>query len=169
MASASTGIDVRAFADSYIAAWNTADPAALAELVTEDVVWTDPALAEPLRGVAEVQEFLRTSVQAFPDLRFSEPEPALLSASGDTVVWGWVMEGTMRGHVDPPGFAPTGKQMRVDGVDVWQLRDGRIGRYRAYYDMADLARQLGLAPARGGAAERAAVAMQRLQMKLRRR
>jgi steroid delta-isomerase-like uncharacterized protein len=163
-----TDTDVRAFADRYIAAWNSADAAALAQLVTEDVVWADPALPEPLRGVAEVREFMRTSVSAFPDLRFSEPDPPHVSVSGRVAVWAWVMEGTMRGEVDPPGFAPTGRRMRVDGVDVWQLREGRIERYRAYYDMADLARQLGLAPARGGAAERAAVALQRLQARMRR-
>ena len=168
MAAAGTELDLRAFADRYIAAWNTADPDALAELVTDDVDWADPALPEPLRGAAEVQEFLRTSVRAFPDLRFSEPDPPHVSVSGQVAVWAWVMEGTMRGEVDPPGFAATGKRMRVDGVDVWQLRDGRIERYRAYYDMADLARQLGLAPPRGGAAERAAVALQRLQARLRR-
>jgi hypothetical protein len=59
--------------------------------------------------------------------------------------------------------------MSVDGVDVWHMRGERIARYRAYYDMTDVARQLGLAPPRGGAAERAAVALQRLQARLRRR
>jgi steroid delta-isomerase-like uncharacterized protein len=168
MAAASTETDLRAFAGRYIAAWNAGDTEALAELVTDDVVWADPALPQPFRGVAEVQEFMRTSVRAFPDLRFSEPDPAHLLASGSVAVWAWVMEGTMRGQVDPPGFAPTGRRMRVEGVDVWQLREGRIERYRAYYDMADLARQLGLAPARGGSAERVAVALQRMQARLRR-
>lgn len=169
MAAVGSEAGLRVFADRYLAAWNAADTAALAELVTEDVVWADPALPEPLRGVAEVQEFMRTSVRAFPDLRFSEPDPPHASVSGPVAVWAWVMEGTMRGEVDPPGFAPTGRRMRVEGVDVWQLREGRIERYRAYYDMADLARQLGLAPPCGGAVERAAVALQRLQARLRRR
>jgi steroid delta-isomerase-like uncharacterized protein len=168
MPAADTEVDVRAFADRYVAAWNTADEAAIAELVTADVVWADPALPEPLRGVAEVQVFMRASVQTFPDLHFSEPDPPHVFLSGTVAAWAWVMEGTMRGPVDPPGFAATGQHMRVEGVDVWQLREGRIERYRAYYDMADLARQLGLAPARGGAAERAAVALQRVQARLRR-
>jgi hypothetical protein len=59
--------------------------------------------------------------------------------------------------------------MSADGVDVWHMRDGRIARCRAYYDVSDLARQLGLAPPLGGAAERAAVALQRIQARLRRR
>jgi steroid delta-isomerase-like uncharacterized protein len=157
------------FAERYLAAWNSADPSALAELITEDIVWSDPALAEPARGVAAVQEFMLASVRTFPDLRFAEPEPPLLASDGEVISWGWTMTGTMRGAADPPGFAPTGRRMSVDGVDVWHMRGPRIARYRAFYDMSDVARQLGLAPPRGGAAERAAVALQRLQARLRRR
>jgi steroid delta-isomerase-like uncharacterized protein len=158
-----------AFAARYAAAWNSADAATLAALLTEDIVWSDPALPQPARGIAAVQQFMLASVSAFPDLRFSDTDPPLLARDGDTITWGWTMTGAMRGPVDPPGFAPTGRRMSVDGVDVWHMRGPRIARYRAYYDMSDVARQLGLAPPRGGAAERAAVALQRLQARLRRR
>jgi hypothetical protein len=56
--------------------------------------------------------------------------------------------------------------MRVDGVDQWTMRDGRIARYRAFYDMNELARQLGIVPAPGSRAERGMVALQRLQVRL---
>jgi hypothetical protein len=79
------------------------------------------------------------------------------------------MEGTHRGVIDPPGFAPTGRTIRVDGVDQWTMRDGRIARYRAFYDMNDLARQLGIVPPAGSRAERGMVALQRLQARLARR
>jgi hypothetical protein len=49
------------------------------------------------------------------------------------------------------------------------MRDGRIARYRAFYDMNDLARQLGLVPPAGGGAERAMVTLQRLRARLARR
>jgi steroid delta-isomerase-like uncharacterized protein len=170
-ASASTGVtpDMGEFTARYAAAWNDCDTKAMAELVTEDIVWADPALAEPARGVAEVQEFMRTSFHAFPDLRFGEPDPPRLAVSEDLVFWAWYMEGTHRGAIDPPGFAPTGRRMHVDGVDQWLMRDGRIARYRAFYDMNDLARQLGIVPPPGSTAERAMVALQRVQARLTRR
>ena len=56
------------------------------------------------------------------------------------------MRGTMSGPLDPPGFAATGRSMEVEGVDLWTMRDGRIARYRAFYDVNDLARQLAIAP-----------------------
>jgi hypothetical protein len=49
------------------------------------------------------------------------------------------------------------------------MRDGRIARYRAFYDMNDVARQLGIAPPAGSRAERAVVALQRLQARLAKR
>jgi steroid delta-isomerase-like uncharacterized protein len=138
----------------------------MAQLISDDIVWADPALPEPARGVPAVQEFMRVSARAFPDLRFSEPSPPVLAVSGDEVLWAWRMEGTHRGAIDPPGFAPTGRTMRVEGIDQWTMRDGRIARYRAFYDMNDLARQLGIVPGPGSRGERAMVALQRLQARL---
>lgn len=163
------GFDLQAFTECYVAAWNACDVSGMADLITEDVVWADPALPEPACGVPAVQEFMRMSFRAFPDLRFSEPDPPHVTANGEQVSWAWTMEGTMTGSVDNPGFAPTGRRMRVDGVDLWTMQDGRISRYRAFYDATDLARQLGIMPPSGSRAERLMVALQRLQARFVRR
>jgi steroid delta-isomerase-like uncharacterized protein len=157
------------FVERYEAAWNGCDTAAMAELLTEDIVWTDPALPEPARGIPAVQEFMRSTFRAFPDVRFSQPDPPALAVSGDVVLWTWHMEGTNRGAIDPPGFAPTGRRIGIDGVDEWLMRDGRIYRYRAFYDMNEVARQLGLVPPPGSRAERGMIAVQRLRARLARR
>jgi len=157
-----------AFTERYNAAWNGRDAAAIAPLLTDDIVWHDPALPEPARGIPAVQAFMRMSWEAFPDLRFSEPEPPFLVVNGDDVAWAWRMQGTMRGALDPPGFAPTGKAMDVTGVDVWRMRDNKIAHYQAFYDMNQVAVQLGLAPAPGSGMEKMAVRLQRLQARMRR-
>lgn len=161
-------LDLKGFTQRFVEAWSECDTALIGELVTEDIVWADPALTEPARGIPEVQEFMRTSFRAFPDLRFSEPTPHL-SVMEDQVAWSWTMEGTMRGYIDPPGFAPTGASFKIDGVDLWTMREGRIARYRAFYDLNDLVRQLGILPPPGSRAERATVVLQRLQARLSRR
>jgi steroid delta-isomerase-like uncharacterized protein len=157
------------FTKHYLDAWNSHDASKIAPLVTDDIVWIDPALPVPARGPAAVMDFMRAGWQAFPDLAFREPDPPHLTVAGDAVAWAWQMTGTMRGPIEPPGFAPTGRRMQIDGVDLWTLRDGRIAHYRAFYDLNDMARQLGIAPAPGSRAERAAVSMQKLQARFMRR
>ena len=71
--------------------------------------------------------------------------------------------------IDPPGFASTGKRIDIDGIDVWDFAEGRIERYRAYYDMAALARQIGAMPPPGSAGERVGVLLQRTQARFARR
>ena len=167
-AASTTGVDLADFTQRYVAAWNGCDTDSMAELLTEDIVWVDPALPEPARGIPAVQEFMRTSFQIFPDLRFSEPDPPHLTTEGNLISWAWTMEGTFRGPIDPPGFAPTGKRMKIDGVDLWRMRDGKIDDYRAFYDMNELVRQLGILPEPGSRAERMTVALQRLQVRFQR-
>ena len=165
----STALDLAQFCARYVAAWNGHDAAAMADLVTDDVVWEDPALPAAARGVAAVQEFMRTGWVTFPDLHFDETDAPHCTFEGTQVAWRWRMRGTMTGPIEPPGFGPTGRSMEAEGVDLWTLRDGRIARYRAFYDMNDVARQLGIAPAPGSVGEKAVAALQRLQARVMRR
>ena len=157
---------VREFAEPYLAAWNAYDPDAVSARVAEDVVWEDPALPEPARGRAEVAEFVRATATAFPDYRFGEPGQPAISDDGLVAFVPWRMTATNTGPLDPPGFAPTGRSIEVEGVDLWRFRGGLIWRYRAVYDFAGMARQLGLLPDRGGLAEKGIVGIQRLRARL---
>ena len=169
-ASAGLSEQLRDFVSRYEAAWNGRDSSAMVPLVTDDIVWADPALPEPARGPAAVQQFMEDSWRAFPDLVFDEPDPQFLLAQGDRVMWAWRMRGTFSGdRIDPPGFAPTGRSMDVRGVDLWVMRDGRIADYQAVYDVNGMARQLGIVPEAGSGAEKAVVRLQRLQARFMRR
>ncbi len=154
------------FDSRYTQAWNSQDAAAVAACTHPDVVWSDPALAEPARGPSEVADFAAASIAAFPDLTFTQPGAIAISEDSLAAYIPWQMTGTNTGAIDPPGLAASGKSIEIRGFDIWQFRDGAIWRYEAIYDFSELARQLGLMPPRGGAAERAMVAAQRLRAKL---
>ena len=148
----------------YMAAWNGRDASAMDALVTDDVQWEDPAMPDVAIGPVAVRAFMKQSWATFPDLVFDEPDERFLLVDGDRVSWRWRMSGTFTGApIDPPGFAPTGLTMEITGVDLWELRDGRIAVYRAFYDMNDLARQLGIVPPPGSRPERMMARMQRVQ------
>ena len=137
----------REFAERYLEAWNSHD----AERI------------EPL-----VQDFMRATWVAFPDLRFTSG-PMWLDPHEDSMTWAWRIEGTHSGPLDPPGFAPTGRPIDLDGLDVWDFAERRIDRLRAYYDTAQVARQLGVMPAPGSLGERVGVMLQRAHARFARR
>lgn len=169
MTAAAAVPDLDAFCARYLAAWNDHDATAMADLVTEDVVWEDPALPGQAQGPAAVQDFMRAAWVAFPDLRFDETDTPHRTSGGDQVAWRWRMRGTNTGPIEPPGFAATGRRIEIEGVDLWTMRDGRIARYRAFYDFNALAVQLGLAPAPGSRLEQALATAQRLGARVKER
>jgi steroid delta-isomerase-like uncharacterized protein len=160
---------VRSFADRWLAGWNDHDVEALVGLCTEDVLWDDPALPQPERGRQAVREYLRGTWSMFPDLAFTLPEPPMLALDGPRAAQVWIMTGTMLGSDPWVGFAPTGKRLAIEGIDVYEFREGLVSRYRGRYDLAEVARQLGLAPARGSRPERVLARLQRTAIRLRRR
>jgi len=63
----SSTAELEAFVERYLAAWNDHDAPAMADLLTQDIVWEDPALAQPARGIAAVQAFMRATWVGLPD------------------------------------------------------------------------------------------------------
>jgi steroid delta-isomerase-like uncharacterized protein len=171
-ASGAASIDehyARDFADRWQKAWNSRVPEQVTSLCTADVLWDDPLTEQPERGRAAVAEYLRSVWRAFPDLEFSWPEGPYASFDRETLAFHWHMTATMLGPMDPPGFAPTGRRAELDGVDLLELRDGLVCAYTGFFDARGVAQQIGALPASGSAAERVAVALQRLSTRIRRK
>ncbi len=156
------------FSRQLLAVWNEHDTSHLAEFVTEDVVWIDPALDRPAHGVDGVRRFMEDCWRSIPDLHFVITGPKCFAEDAPILTVPWRMTGTHLGPIDPPGYAPTGRHIDVEGVDVYTFRGDRVAHYRACYDNAEVARQLGLLPARGSRTEKLLARAQRLTLRLRR-
>ena len=65
-----------------LAVWNEHDTTALPELVTEDVLWIDPMLVEPARGVDGVRRFMEDCWASMPDLHFDITGPHCYADTG---------------------------------------------------------------------------------------
>ena len=159
----------RELGDRWMAAWNNHDADALLELVTDDIVYDDPAWPETLHGKQGVRGFLEFCWRGMPDMRFTEPMGMFFAEEGPRMIVPWHMEGTFTGAMDPPGYAPTGDSIKLDGIDVWEVRGDKVCRYWAHYDAMEIGRQTGILPARGSRAERMGVKLQRLMAKRRHR
>ncbi|MGH2728878.1 MAG: ester cyclase [Actinomycetota bacterium] len=156
---------VRDFGLRYAAAWNVRDPDRVAELLDEDIVWREPSLGEPARGLPAVVDVLEKMWRAFPDHRVQFLpwlEDPFISADGGACSVSWVSTGRFTGFMVPPGLAPTGLSFELDGIEVWRFRNERLLTAQSFYDVLGLCRQIGLFPARGSVAEQVAVHLQRL-------
>jgi steroid delta-isomerase-like uncharacterized protein len=158
----------RDFADRWQVAWNSRRPEEVTALCTEDIVWDDPLTERPERGKAAVAAYLQSVWRTFPDLNFTWPEGPYCSFDGTKLACHWRVTGTMLGPIDP-GFAPTGRTLQADGVDLLELRDGLVCDYVGFFDARGMAQQIGVLPPPGSRAERLAVRLQRLGARFGRR
>src|SRR6185436_8360477 len=154
------------FTQSWEAAGNSHEPERLLELITEDIVYDDSAWPRPMRGHADVREFLEFTWRAFPDLSFDMSDGPYIAPGQPKAAFHWTGRGTHSGPIDPPGFAQTGKQVEFEGADFHEYRDGRVCRLRIVFDMMGVTRQLGLLPKPGSPVEKAGAAAQRLGVKV---
>ena len=137
-----------ALVERLFRAWETRRGEEVAKLCTEDVVWIEPAAPTVLNGRDGVARFVDSLFLGFPDARFAAEGDPAISRDGQIAFAQFRMTGTNSGPFEALGIAATGKAISVLGVDTYRFRGGLIARYRAYVDMLDVMRQLGLAPQR---------------------
>ena len=164
-----TADDARQFAEHWRTAWNSRDPDQVLALCASDVVWNDPLTEGPQRGAEAVRRYLESLWGAFPDMKLDWMEAPLCAVDSGRVVCRWRMTGSMLGTLEPQGFAPTGRRLDAEGIDLFDLRDGVAQSYEGFFDSRAMAQQLGLMPATGSKAERVAVAAQRVAARVARR
>jgi steroid delta-isomerase-like uncharacterized protein len=125
--------------------WNGGNLDAIDELSPPDGILRDRDMGEH-RGRAAAREFVTTYRKAFPDLRFAIEEQI---AEGDKVVTRWMASGTHRGEL--MGIPPTEKSVRVSGVTIDRITDGKIAESIGSWDALGLMQQLGVLSGEAGA------------------
>ncbi|MER5572447.1 ester cyclase [Streptomyces massasporeus] len=117
----------------------------IGELYAEDAVAFTPDEGE-LRGRDSIVEYWRTMTEAVPGATF---EVLHSYEAGDTAIDEGIYRGRNTGPLELPNgetLPPTQKEVRIRGVDIATVRDGRIVDYRLYFDEMDFLGQLGLLP-----------------------
>jgi predicted ester cyclase len=99
-----------------------------------------------------IRRFFGELFAAFPDWRFEVLE---ITGSGETAAVRWRTAATFAGPGRFQGLAPNGARVEVEGCDMFRVVDEQIVENDAYTDGVGLARQLGMLPASGSAADRA--------------
>ena len=140
------------------------DPDGIVAYGAPDYVDDFVAVGE-FRGRSAIREFFRELFGAVPDL---ETTVVRIVADQAGAAVQWRATGTFTGSAFQ-GVRATGRRIDLRGVDVMDIEDGAITHNTIYYDGASFARQIGLLPAQGSAADRAMLSMFNARTRLKRK
>lgn len=137
--------------DAWERAWSGKEAAAFAECCGPDVHYEDPLTAEPLEGRDALIGHADRLWASFPDARLERLGERLMT--GDFLAAPSKLLATHREPLE--GLPATNKFIVVPCVFYCQVRDERLFRVRAFFDLYDAAVQLGVLPGRGTMGEKA--------------
>jgi steroid delta-isomerase-like uncharacterized protein len=137
--------------DAWELAWTRKDPERFAHLCDEQIRYEDPLVAEPLDGLEALSAHARRLWDAFPDARLERLGPRLVDRN--YVAAPCKLTGTNRAQLG--NLPATNKSVTLPIVFYCELKQGRLLRVRAFFDIYGAAVQLGLLPGRGSFGEKA--------------
>jgi steroid delta-isomerase-like uncharacterized protein len=121
--------------------WQLLDnPDILEEVYAADLVWHEPD--QDLRGYEEARQFVSMYKTAFPDLNVTVEDTM---AEGDKVITRYIVRGTHEGEIEEFG-PPTGRPLKLEGITIHRIEDGKIVEEWERYDNLGMLQQLGLVP-----------------------
>ena len=124
----------------WVEGLNRGDVSAADAAFAPDCVVHITGVAEPLRGVGPWKELISGLLHAFPDLHLTIEDQLI---QGDRVAFRWRASGT---HTGPLGAAPaTGRSVRLDGLVLDRVADGRVQERWEQWDQSLMLQQLGFA------------------------
>ena len=101
------------------------------------------------RGTDEIAAYFE---EAFAALSNFHMKVVSIAETGDDVFVHWHMTGTHTGTL--LGIEATGKELAIDGIDHFVIRDGRVVSNFVVFDQMQYGRQLGLMPPDGSALDK---------------
>jgi steroid delta-isomerase-like uncharacterized protein len=122
-------------------AFRAADQATIDELCHPGLVDHNPAPGED-PTLAGFKQKVAGFKAIFPDL---EEDLQDIIASGDTVATRWIVTGSQQ--QDFLGIPGSGRPIRVEGMNFYRLKDGRVTDIWTQFDGVALMQQLGAMPA----------------------
>ena len=135
----------RELLDLYVERYNAGDLDGVMDLYADDAVQGMPD--GTFAGRSAIRERLAQELDGFTDVDHTVRS---FVEQGDSFCDEWTFAGThTRPFLLPDGteLAPTGKRVEIAGMELVQVRDGKVVLNTLYYDNLAVAVQLGVVPA----------------------
>jgi hypothetical protein len=158
-----TDPEVRDFFRRWVGGSNAGDWEAVGEMMHPAIAIRDPMMGAPARGRRDALERAKGQYAPFPDGVVEMIGDPFVSLGEPELTYRWRFTGTHLEPIDPPGFAPTGVRVEVDGASVLRFEGGLVREATLLFDATEVARQILAAPSAGSPLERGIVIGQRLR------
>ena len=132
-----------------VEAINRRDTATLKTLWAPDLQVRFPT--RDCRSADEAADYFREAFDAMPDMRL---ELVALAEEGERVFMRWRVTGTHTGAAWN-GIVASGRRVELDGMDHFELREGRVASNFVVFDQLQFARAVGFVPQDGSPGDRA--------------
>lgn len=130
---------VAAIAREFIQVWTAGHLDLLDTLAAVDLTVGYSHFPAPIEGREAFRATLEETFHHFPDLTTTAET---VVAQGDRAAVAWHYEGTHR-HGELLGVQPTGRRIRVQGMTLYRILDGRVVDERGVVDVLAMMQQLG--------------------------
>jgi steroid delta-isomerase-like uncharacterized protein len=112
------------------------DMSLMDEFLAANYVWHEPSAGD--LDLQAYKQFQPTVLAAFPDGHWAIDD---MVAEGDKVAWRFTFCGTHLGEF--MGFPATGRQVRLSGMVISRVAQGKVAEEWEIYDAMGMMRQLG--------------------------
>lgn len=119
--------------------WNKGREEVVDELMSPQCRFHDPVFPSLTTGAENYKQHMRTTRNAFPDLRFTIEDQI---AERNEVVQHWKLHVTHRGNF--LGLPPTNKSATISGTTIDRIEKGKIVERWADWNLLSLMEQLGM-------------------------
>ena len=134
--------EANALLDSVLEIWNNGNLAIIEEVFSPEIVAHTSTFPDDIVGLEGIKNWVTIACTTYPDLHMTFDE---VIVKGDKIVASFTFTGTNTGpFIMPSGeLPPTGKQVRITGLGIDTVQDGKITKELVVYNMLDMMLQLG--------------------------
>ena len=130
--------EMKSLAEKDLSVWNGGNLSVLDEILSPKIVRHEVDMREDIIGIEENKKNIILNRVGFQDLKVAADKVII---KDDDIVVRWTLTGTNTGtFVDLP---PTGKKIKVSGVTISHIVDGKAEEVWVYYNQLAGFTQLG--------------------------
>jgi len=130
--------EAEALFEPYLKIYNEGNLAIADDVIHPEFVLHHCNFPEDLVGIDAFKAFIANNAAAFPDFKLTFDK---IITKGDKIVTLWTAEGTNTGPLGE--LPPTGKKVRISGLAISRIADGKFAEEWLYFNFLDFYQQLG--------------------------